>query len=100
MSSYEKIVFVTRKTALEELALRFNKVSRARLYIEHAGFAFGEYGAAHAAYTGALALAKRQLPRAVKQQFIERSWLPSFTFGPKDLVVTLGPDGLVVNTAK
>ncbi|MEK7864033.1 MAG: sugar kinase, partial [Chloroflexota bacterium] len=59
-----------------------------------------EYEAAHRAYARSLAELKRLLPRSVKQQFIDRSFLPTFTFGPKDLVVTLGPDGLVVNTAK
>ena len=33
-------------------------------------------------------------------QFIERSFLPNFLFTPHDLIVTIGRDGLVVNTAK
>jgi hypothetical protein len=48
----------------------------------------------------ALATLKGSLPQGVRSQFIERSFLPTFTFGERDLVVTLGPDGLVVNTAK
>jgi hypothetical protein len=43
---------------------------------------------------------KAQLPRTVKHQFIDRDFLPSYQFGEKDLVVTVGPDGLVINTAK
>ena len=35
-----------------------------------------------------------------KVQFIERGFLPNFIFTPQDLVVTIGRDGLVVNTAK
>ena len=100
MGAYEKLVVVTRKTALEELVERFNTVSQARFYIEHSGVSFGEYEAAHKAYARSLAELKRLLPRALKQQFIDRSFLPAFSFGPKDLVVTLGQDGLVVNTAK
>lgn len=100
MPAFEKIVVVTKKTALEELVERFNTVSQARFYIEHSGVAFGEYEAAHAAYQASLSAVRRQLPRRVKQHFIERGFLPTFTFGPKDLVVTLGPDGLVINTAK
>jgi hypothetical protein len=33
-------------------------------------------------------------------QFIERGFLPNFVFTPQDLIVTVGRDGLVVNTAK
>jgi NAD kinase len=96
----EKIVVVTKKTALEELVERFNTLSQARFYIEHSGVSFGEYQAAHGAYAESLAALKRALPRSVKHQSIDRGFLPTFTFGPRDLVVTLGQDGLVINTAK
>ncbi|HEY3231182.1 MAG TPA: hypothetical protein VGJ87_18280, partial [Roseiflexaceae bacterium] len=42
----------------------------------------------------------RQLPRGIKHQFIDRELLPTYQFGERDLVVTAGPDGLVINTAK
>jgi hypothetical protein len=35
-----------------------------------------------------------------KLQTIEREFLPNFLFGPGDVIVTIGIDGLVVNTAK
>jgi NAD kinase len=33
-------------------------------------------------------------------QTIDRDFLPNFVFGPNDLIVTIGQDGLVANTAK
>src|SRR4029079_16649038 len=33
-------------------------------------------------------------------QWIDRSFLPTFTFGESDVIVVLGQDGLVVKTAK
>jgi NAD kinase len=33
-------------------------------------------------------------------QKVDRSFLPNFLFGPRDVVVTVGQDGLVANTAK
>src|SRR5258707_14205926 len=33
-------------------------------------------------------------------QQIDRSFLPNFAFGPEDIVVVLGQDGLVANTIK
>ncbi|HEX7197961.1 MAG TPA: hypothetical protein VF213_00700, partial [Dongiaceae bacterium] len=40
------------------------------------------------------------LPGGLKQHVIERVFLPNYVFAASDLVVTVGPDGLVVNTAK
>jgi NAD kinase len=100
MSAPAKLVIVTRTTALEELVERFNTRDQARFYIEHMGGRFDEYQAAHNAYKVALAFLRDAIPRSVRTQWIDRSFLPNFTFGPEDLVVVLGQDGLVVNTAK
>src|SRR4051794_4090985 len=100
MPTYDKLILITKKTALEELIERFNTREQARFYIEHMGASFAEYEAAHEAYRGALRAVKGALPRGVRSQVVERSFLPTFQFGKRDLVVTLGPDGLVVNTAK
>ena len=40
------------------------------------------------------------MPRGIRIQWIERAFLPTFTFGALDVVVVLGQDGLVVNAAK
>ncbi len=100
MSSHEKIVVITRKTALEELIERHSSRDQARYYIESRGASFGEYEAAHDAYQASVRSLKADLPRGVRAQWIERDFLPTFTFGADDLVVTLGADGLVVNAAK
>lgn len=96
----EKVVIVTRKTLLEELIVRFNTVGQARFYLEHAGQDFAPIEAAHKQYHAVLDEVRGLVPPGVKQQVIDRAFLPQFTFGEADLVVTVGPDGLVVNTAK
>lgn len=96
---FEKIVVVTKKTALEELIERFNTEAQAQFYLEHMGASFAEYKNAHESYHAALVGLQASLP-GHRTQVIERGYLPSFLFGPRDMVVTLGPDGLVVNTAK
>ena len=98
--AFEKIVVVTQKTALEELVERYNTRDQARFYLEHMGISFAEYQAAHDRYHASLALLKTYLPPKTRVQFIERSFLPNFLFDPRDLMVTLGRDGLVINTAK
>jgi NAD kinase len=98
---YEKIVVVTRKTRLEELVERFNTREQAKFYIEHMGLDFGDYDREHETYVRAVAQLRRQLDRLrPKLQLIDRGFLPTFLFTPQDLVVTIGQDGLVVNTAK
>ena len=100
MQSIESLLVVTRRTPLEELIHRFNSTAQARFYIEHAGGSFEVYEAAHEAYVEAVESLKKQLPRGVKSQIVERSFLPSFKFSGRDLVLPIGPDGLVINTAK
>lgn len=96
----DKIVVITKETPLEALIQRLNSRDQARFYIEHMGGDFSEYQAAHDAYRAAASALKDALPDGVRTHWIERAFLPNFTFGQGDLIVTLGPDGLVVNTAK
>ena len=96
----DKIIIVTKKTALEELIQKFNSKEQAKFYMEHLGSSFSAYEEEHVAYQAALSKLLEILPPDLKQQVVERSFLPNFLFGPKDLVIVLGPDGLVINTAK
>jgi hypothetical protein len=92
---------VTRKTRLDELIERFNTREQAKFYIEHMGLDFSTYDQEHAAYAEAVRRLRRELDGLVSRvQFIDRGFVPNFIFTPKDLVVTVGQDGLVVNTAK
>ena len=98
--AFEKIVVVTRKTRLAELIERFNTRAQAKFYIEHAGGDFGEYEREDAVYKQALTAVQRSLELGLKLQLIDRELSLTFLFAPTDLVVTLGQDGLVANTAK
>jgi NAD kinase len=88
---FERVVVVTRETELEQLIARFNTVPQARFYLEHAGQDFDPIEEAQV---------RRAVPRGLKFQAIGRGFLPQYRFEGADLVVTVGPDGLVVNTAK
>ncbi|HEY0073423.1 MAG TPA: hypothetical protein VGB77_04915 [Abditibacteriaceae bacterium] len=97
---HEKLIVITRKTALEELIERFNTRDQARFYLEQMGVDFSEYEAAHTQYQQAKDALQKAIPSNARAQWIEREFLPTFTFGRDDLIITLGPDGLVVNVAK
>ena len=97
---FTKLVVVTRKTMLEELVERHGTRGQARFLAENRGESFAEVEQAHEAYEDARQALRKALPTGIRCQWIERGFLPNFLFGPHDLVVTLGPDGLVVNVAK
>jgi NAD kinase len=98
---FDKIVVVTKHTQVEELIMRFNTRAQARFYIKSLGGDVSVYESAHELYRAAAATLRLALAGyQVRTQWIERDFLPTFTFGRNDLVITLGPDGIVVNTAK
>ncbi|MHA1156176.1 MAG: sugar kinase [Candidatus Heimdallarchaeota archaeon] len=100
MVRIDKIIVVTKKTWLEELIEKFNTKSQAKFYIEHMGGSFEDYEDAHKKYYESLEKIKKLIPLDIKYQLIEKSFLPNFLFGPDNLIVTVGQDGLVINTAK
>ena len=117
-----KIVIVTRATQLASLKSRYATRSQARFQIVSAkkrelaragapaakveamaAEAFEDIDRASQVYDETvqrvqadLAAAKLELPI----QTIDREFLPNFLFGPDDVIVTIGQDGLVANTAK
>jgi NAD kinase len=97
---FEKIVLVTRKTRLEGLIQRFNTIGQVKFYLEHGGGNFALYQQEHDVYHASVDQLRADLQTLAKFQEIERGFLPNFLFTEKDVVVTVGIDGLVVNTAK
>jgi len=99
-AGFEKVVLVTRKTRLAELVERFNTQAQAKFCIEHSGGDFREYQLEDDSYRRATETVRRSVEVGLKVQVVDRSLVPTFTFLPQDIVVTLGQDGLVANTAK
>ena len=97
---FKKIVIVTRRTRLQELVERFNTHSQAKFYIEHSGGDFADYEREDDSYQTALDLVRRSLDFELPHQVVDRALIPTYKFQKEDVVVTLGQDGLVANTAK
>ena len=100
MSRYEKVVLVVRKTRLAELIERFNTYAQAKFYLTHAGLDFADYQREDDAYRRSLDAVRSAMPEDVKVQQLDRSLIPTYLFAKTDIVVALGQDGLVANTAK
>jgi NAD kinase len=97
---FKKLVLITQKTRLEGLIERFNTRSQAKFYIEHAAGDFADYECEDDAYRAALEVLRRTLEFGIPVQMVDRSLVPTFQFQKEDVVITLGQDGLVANTAK
>jgi len=97
---FENSIIIVGKTRLEQLIERFNTRAQARFYIEHAGGDFADYEEEHETFHQSLETITRAVNRHTKYKQVERKFLPNFLFGDNDLVIVVGQDGLVANTAK
>jgi len=97
---FENSIIIVGKTRLEQLIERFNTRAQARFYIEHAGGIFADYEEEHETFHRALTSITRTVHRYTKCKQVDRKYLPNFLFGDNDLVIVVGQDGLVANTAK
>lgn len=95
-----KIILVTRPTRVAELKRRFNTRTQAKFYVSHLGQDFSDYEREDEHYVNAVRIAQQMLGALGRVQLIDRSFLPNFSFGPEDIVIVLGQDGLVANTVK
>ncbi len=97
---YENVIIVTRKTELDDLVARFNTKAQAKFYLEQAGQSFDVIQTAHDKHQAVLSKVRKAVPNTIKSQTIDRELVPRFMFGEDDLIITVGQDGLVSNTAK
>lgn len=98
--SVDYAIIVKNKTRLESLIERFNTKAQAKFYIERSGGNFEDYELENSNFHDSLSSVQRQLSKVIKNKIVERSFLPSFLFSDKQVVVVIGQDGLVANTAK
>ncbi|WP_207420224.1 hypothetical protein [Desertivirga brevis] len=98
--SYEYAILVKNKTRLEVLIERFNTKAQAEFYIERSGGNFKEYEIEHDRFQESLSFIQRKLSKVIKNKIVDRSFLPSFLFNETHLLIVVGQDGLVANTAK
>ena len=98
--SIDYAIIIKNKTRLEALIEKFNTKAQAKFYIEHSGGNFLDYEKEHEIFHHSLSLVQRNLSTVLKNKIVERSFLPSFIFNNRQVVITVGQDGLVANTAK
>src|SRR5262245_46972885 len=98
--SIEYAIIVKNKTRLETLIERFNTKAQAKFYIERLGGNFDDYVLEHETFHQSLQSLQAQLSKVLKNKLVERSFVPNYIFTEKYLIIVIGQDGLVANTAK
>lgn len=97
---FERIIIIRDKTRLEQLIERFNSKAQAKFYIESSGGDFNFFELEHNTFYESLSKVKEIITESLKYKVINRSFLPTYIFTENDLVLVIGQDGLVANTAK
>ncbi|MEL7535347.1 MAG: sugar kinase, partial [Bacteroidota bacterium] len=98
--AFERIIIVRDKTPLEALLERFPSRPQARFYLDRSGGDYGSYERAHDQFYRSLQKIKRELRYCLPFKILERKYLDRYVFAKEELIVVLGRDGLVANTAK
>src|SRR5690606_14778223 len=98
--SVEYAIIIKNKTRLESLIERFNTKAQAKFYIERLGGNFEDYEVEDDTFKYSLNSLQTQLSKIIKHKTIEKAYMPSFIFSENHLIIVIGQDGLVANTAK
>ena len=100
MSLAPRAVLVHRTTEYEELLARHGTRGQAEFFLASRGRSIAEVAERHHRAARVVADVAASVPLTWRRARVERADLDRFLFGPEDVVVVVGQDGLVANTAK
>ena len=95
-----RVVVVSRRSKLDELLPRHGTRAAAAYFLRQRGRDLDEVTRRHAAQQAALTEVGAAIPADWRRGQVDRDDLPRFLFGPEDIVIAVGQDGLVANVAK
>ncbi len=100
MSLAPRAVLVHRTSEYEELLARHGTHGQAGFFLSSRGRSIDDVVERHQRARRTLVDVAAAVPLNWRQARVERTDLDRFLFGPEDVVVVVGADGLVANTAK
>ncbi|MFF2161286.1 hypothetical protein ACFVWP_11310 [Streptomyces sp. NPDC058175] len=100
MTLAPRAVLVHRTTEYEELLARHGTHGQAAFFLSSRGRSVEEVAERHHRTARALAEVAAAVPLSWRRTRLERADLDRFLFGPEDVVIVVGQDGLVANAAK
>jgi hypothetical protein len=95
-----RAVFAVRETDYELLIARHATRDQARFFLETKGQRLEPVEERHEQFRAVLRAARASVPEEWRLALVRRADFDRFLFGPEDVVVAVGQDGLVANIAK
>ena len=95
-----RAVFVSRQTDYELLLARHGTRDQVRFFLKTRGQEIAEVEDRHARFHDVMKNVRAALPTDWRAASVMRDDLDRFLFGPEDVIVAVGQDGLVANVAK
>jgi NAD kinase len=95
-----RVVLVTRPTEYALLLRRHATHAQAAFFLKTRGQRIEELVERHRRFEAARGLVLAAIPTKWRRSLVGRAELDRFVFEPDDIVIALGQDGLVANTAK
>lgn len=95
-----RAVFVVRETDYELLIARHATREQARFFLDTRGQRIADVERWHDQFEATLKAARAAVPGEWRQALVRRADFDRFLFGPEDVVIAVGQDGLVANVAK
>jgi hypothetical protein len=95
-----RAVIVHRATEYEELILQHGTREQVAFFLRSRGRGLDEIDERHALQRAALQRVAADVPQDWRRGSVSRSDLDRYLFGPEDVVLVVGQDGLVANVAK
>jgi NAD kinase len=100
MQTIEKVCIVTKETPFQSLVNRFGTKGQAKFILESRHANADEFERYDHAYQNVVDEIRSGMLAGVQVAVVDFRFLPTYQFDPRAVVVTIGPDGLVANTAK
>ncbi len=95
-----RVVILTRQSEYDSLLAEHGTRGQVDFFLKTRGQTVADIESAHVKQIAAVETAKRMVPAEWSMAQLSRSDLDRFLFGPNDIVVAIGQDGLVANLAK
>ena len=95
-----RVIVVRRETEMDRVRAVHSSAASARFVLKRKRISLDAVEAAHADFFDVLREVHAAIPGDWRQATILRSDVERFVFGPEDVIVAVGQDGLVANVAK
>jgi len=100
MTLQPRAVVVHRRSEHDELLARHGTRQQAAFFLQGRGRTLDDVVGPHEALVRAMRTVTAGIPTDWRRATVERGDLDRFVFGPEDVIVVVGQDGLVANVAK